>query len=48
LLINSAQSRDIPVVQGVVLVVSAFVVVANIVVNTLLNWIYRTSDGIGT
>ncbi|MGD0702717.1 MAG: ABC transporter permease [Trebonia sp.] len=48
LLINSAESRDIPVVQGVVLVVSAFVVVANIVVNTLLNWLYRTSDGIGT
>jgi peptide/nickel transport system permease protein len=46
LLLESAQSRDIPVVQGVLLVVSTFVIVVNLVVNTLLNWLYRTGDGI--
>ena len=45
LLLEAAQSRDIPVVQGVLLVVSAFVIVVNLVVNTLLNWLYRTDDG---
>jgi peptide/nickel transport system permease protein len=46
LLLEAAQSRDIPVVQGVLLVVSAFVIVVNLVVNTLLNVLYRTGDGI--
>ena len=35
-------------VQGVLLVVATFVVVVNLVVNTLLNWLYRTGDGIGS
>ena len=35
-------------VQGLLLVVATFVIVVNLVVNTLLNWLYRTSDGIGT
>ena len=47
LLLESAQTRDIPVVQGVLLVVSCFVIVVNLVVNTALNWLYRTSDGVG-
>jgi peptide/nickel transport system permease protein len=47
LLLEAAQTRDIPVVQGVLLVVATFVVVVNLVVNTLLNLLYRTSDGIG-
>jgi peptide/nickel transport system permease protein len=46
LLLEAAQTRDIPVVQGVLLVVSTFVIVVNLVVNTLLNWLYRTGDGI--
>jgi peptide/nickel transport system permease protein len=45
LLLESAQTRDIPVVQGVLLVVSAFVVVVNLLVNFTLNWLYRTADG---
>jgi peptide/nickel transport system permease protein len=48
LLLESAQTRDIPVVQGVLLVVSTFVIVVNLVVNTTLNWLYRTDDGMGT
>jgi peptide/nickel transport system permease protein len=48
LLLESAQTRDIPVVQGVLLVVSCFVIVVNLVVNTALNWLYRTDDGVGT
>jgi peptide/nickel transport system permease protein len=48
LLLNAAESRDIPVVQGVLLVVSAFVVVVNLVVNTLLAFLYRSSEGAGT
>ena len=48
LLINAAESRDIPVVQGLLLVVSAFVVVVNLVVNTLLAFLYRSSEGAGT
>ncbi|HEY1700062.1 MAG TPA: ABC transporter permease [Trebonia sp.] len=47
LLLTSAQTRDIPVVQGVLLVVSAFVVAVNIVINTLLNTLYRANDGVG-
>lgn len=47
LLLEAAQTRDIPVVQGVLLVVATFVVVVNLVVNTLLNLLNRTSDGIG-
>ena len=48
LLLNAAESRDIPVVQGLLLVVSAFVVVVNLVVNTLLAFLYRSSEGVGT
>jgi peptide/nickel transport system permease protein len=48
LLLESAQTRDIPVVQGVLLVVSAFVVVVNIVVNTVMNLLYGLSDGVGS
>src|SRR3984885_13801409 len=47
LLLESAQSRDIPVVQGLLLVVSCFVIVVNLIVNVTLNWLYRTDDGIG-
>ena len=35
------------VVQGLLLVVSCFVIVVNLIVNTTLNWLYRTDDGIG-
>jgi peptide/nickel transport system permease protein len=48
LLLESAQTRDIPVVQGLLLVVSTFVIVVNLVVNTTVNWLYRTDDGMGT
>jgi peptide/nickel transport system permease protein len=48
LLLNAAESRDIPVVQGVLLVISTFVVVVNLVVNTLLAFLYRSSEGVGT
>ena len=47
LLLDAAQTRDIPVVQGVLLVVTTFVVVVNLVVNTLLDLLYRTNDGSG-
>jgi len=46
LLLESAQTRDIPVVQGLLLVTSTFVIVINLVINTTLNWLYRTDDGI--
>ena len=46
LLLAAAQTRDIPVVQGVLLVVATFVVVVNLVVNTLLGFLNRSSDGI--
>jgi peptide/nickel transport system permease protein len=45
LLLESAQTRDIPVMQGLLLVVSTFVIVVNLVVNTTLSWLYRT-DGL--
>jgi peptide/nickel transport system permease protein len=48
LLLTAAQTRDIPVVQGVLLMVSAFVVVVNLVVNALLALLYRSSEGVGT
>ena len=48
LVLESAESRDIPVVQGVLLVGSTFVIVVNLVVNTVLNWLYRTDDGMST
>jgi peptide/nickel transport system permease protein len=48
LLLEAAQTRDIPVVQGVLLVVSTFVIVVNLVVNSLLAWLYRSSDGVST
>jgi peptide/nickel transport system permease protein len=47
LLLESAQTRDIPVVQGLLLVISSFVIVVNLVVNTTLTWLYRTNDGGG-
>ena len=47
LLLEAAQTRDIPVVQGVLLVVSAFVIVVNLVVNTVLSLLYRSNDGVG-
>jgi peptide/nickel transport system permease protein len=47
LLLESAQTRDIPVVQGLLLVISSFVIVVNLVVNTTLTWLYRTNDGAG-
>jgi peptide/nickel transport system permease protein len=46
LLLESAQTRDIPVVQGLLLVISTFVIVVNLIVNTTLNFLYRTDDGI--
>jgi peptide/nickel transport system permease protein len=48
LLLESAQTRDIPVVQGLLLVTSTFVIAVNLVINVTLNWLYRTDDGIGT
>jgi peptide/nickel transport system permease protein len=48
LLLNAAQSRDIPVVQGLLLVVSTFVVVVNLVINTLLAFLYRSTERVGT
>jgi peptide/nickel transport system permease protein len=48
LLLESAETRDIPVVQGVVLVISTFVIVVNLVINTVLNFLYRTGDEVGT
>jgi peptide/nickel transport system permease protein len=48
LLLNAAQSRDIPVVQDLLLVVSTFVVVVNLVVNTLLAFLYRSTERVGT
>jgi len=44
LLLESAQTRDIPVVQGLLLVISTFVIVVNLVINTTLNWLYRTDE----
>lgn len=48
LLLNAASSRDIPVVQGLLLVVSTFVIVVNLVVNTLLAFLNRSSEGVAT
>jgi peptide/nickel transport system permease protein len=48
LLLESAETRDIPVVQGLLLVISTFVIVVNLVINTTLNWLYRASDEVGT
>jgi peptide/nickel transport system permease protein len=42
LLLQAAQNRDIPVVQGLLLIVSAFVVVVNLIVNVTLSLLYRT------
>jgi peptide/nickel transport system permease protein len=47
LLLESAETRDIPVVQGLLLVISTFVIVVNLVVNTTVGWLYRT-DGLST
>jgi peptide/nickel transport system permease protein len=48
LLLESAETRDIPVVQGLLLVISTFVIVVNLVINTVLNFLYRTGDEVGT
>jgi peptide/nickel transport system permease protein len=48
LLLESAQTRDIPVVQGLLLVISTFVIVVNLLVNTTLNILYRTDDGVAS
>jgi peptide/nickel transport system permease protein len=48
LLLESAETRDIPVVQGLLLVISTFVIVVNLVINTTLNWLYRADDEVGT
>ncbi len=48
LLLNAAESRDIPVVQGLLLVVSTFVIVVNLVVNAILAVLYRTDEGVST
>jgi peptide/nickel transport system permease protein len=47
LLLTAAETRDIPVVQGVLLVVASFVVVVNLVINALLALLYRSSEGAG-
>jgi peptide/nickel transport system permease protein len=47
LLLEAAQTRDIPVVQGVVLVISAFVIVMNLLVNGALAWLNRSNRGVG-
>lgn len=44
LLLESAQTRDIPVVQGLLLVISSFVIIVNLCVNTTLSWLYRTGE----
>src|ERR1700722_586079 len=46
LLLAAAEERDIPVVQGVLLVVATFVIVVNLVVNTLLAWLNRSAGGV--
>jgi peptide/nickel transport system permease protein len=48
LLLESAETRDIPVVQGLLLVICTFVIVVNLIVNTTLNWLYRADDGVST
>ena len=48
LLLESAETRDIPVVQGLLLVISTFVIVVNLLINTTLNWLYRADDGVST
>jgi peptide/nickel transport system permease protein len=48
LLLESAETRDIPVVQGLLLVISTFVIVVNLVINTTLNWLYRADEGVST
>jgi len=46
LLLEAAQTRDIPVVQGVVLVISTFVIVMNLLVNGALAWLNRSNRGV--
>jgi peptide/nickel transport system permease protein len=48
LLLESAETRDIPVVQGLLLVICTIVIVVNLVINTTLNWLYRAGDEVGT
>jgi peptide/nickel transport system permease protein len=40
LVIESAQTRDIPVVQGVLLLTSSLVIVTNLIVNAILAWLH--------
>ena len=44
LVLNSAETHDIPVVQGVLLVTSCFVIISNLVVNELLRWLRPGDD----
>lgn len=44
LVLQSAETHDIPVVQGVLLVTSCFVIVSNLVVNELLRWLRPGDD----
>ena len=44
LVLQSAQTHDIPVVQGVLLVTSCFVIVSNLIVNELLRWLRPGDD----
>jgi peptide/nickel transport system permease protein len=39
LVLNSATSRDVPVVQGILLVTSALVIASNLFVNAALGWL---------
>ncbi|MFZ0384189.1 MAG: ABC transporter permease [Solirubrobacteraceae bacterium] len=44
LVLQSAQTRDVPVVQGVLLVTSTLVIVSNLVVNEVLRWLRPGDD----
>jgi peptide/nickel transport system permease protein len=44
LVLESAETHDIPVVQGVLLVTSIFVIISNLAVNELLRWLRPGDD----
>jgi peptide/nickel transport system permease protein len=44
LVLQSAETHDIPVLQGVLLVTSVFIIVCNLVVNELLRWLRPGDD----
>jgi peptide/nickel transport system permease protein len=44
LVLESAETHDIPVLQGVLLVTSIFIIVCNLVVNELLRWLRPGDD----